>query len=203
MGVEALFIDSSVMRHLSGVQIAETDILASALPDTKSGLFTKELSFFLLALAGFGAMVALLCMTGCGQQNGGFAQAAKAPAQAAAVVMSPITGNVRTGATASSGSRVYLLEGNGGATKSLLEQTVEGASLDASGDQTQGMYAVMADALGQFAIRGPVSCDEGAPVYLYIAGATKALGACSSAAFGHAQSGITVDTASTQHQGLL
>jgi hypothetical protein len=204
MGVEALFLDSSVMRHLSGVQIAETDILASALPDTKSGLFTKELSFFLLALAGFGAMVALLCMTGCGQQSGGFAQAAKAPAQAAAVVMSPIMGNVRTGASASSGSRVYLLEeGNGGATKSLLEQTVEGASLDASSDQTQGMYAVMADALGQFAIRGPVSCDEGAPVYLYIAGATKALGACSSAAFGHAQSGITVDTASTQNQGLL
>jgi hypothetical protein len=203
MCLEAFFIDSRVMRHLHGGQIAETDILASALPNTKTGLFTKELSFFLLALAGFSAMLALLCMTGCGQQSG-FAQSEKAPPQSAAVVMAPITGDVRSGATAASGSRVYLLEPvEGTAAKSLLAKTVDGATLDVSGDQTQGMYGVTADALGQFAIRGTVSCDIGAPVYLYTAGVTKILGICSAAAFGHAQSGVTVDTASTQSASLM
>jgi hypothetical protein len=198
MCVGALFIDISVMRHLDGGQIAETDILASALPDTKTGLFTKELSFFLLALAGFSAMLALLCMTGCGQQSG-FAQQEKAPPQSAAVVMAPITGDVRSGATAVSGSRVYLLEPvDGAAAKSLLAETVDGATLDASGDQTRGMYGVTADALGQFAIRGTVSCDIGAPVYLYTAGVTKILGICSATAFEHTQSGVMVNTASTE-----
>lgn len=202
MCFQALFLDSRVMRHLNRVQIAETDILASALPDTKTGLFTKELSFFLLLLAGFAAMLALLCMTGCGQQSG-FAQPEKVPPQSGAVVMDPITGDVRSGATAASGSRVYLLEGVEGApAKSLLAETVAGVTLDASSDETQGMYAVTSDALGQFAIRGMVSCDAGAPVYLYTAGATKMLGMCSAAAFGHAQSGVTIDAATMQSSGL-
>jgi hypothetical protein len=182
------------MRHLIRVQIVETDTIVSALPDTRNNDWTKELSYFVLALAGFAALVGLLFMTGCG--SGGFEGRT---AQSAAVKMGSIEGSVRQGATAASGSRVYLLETatDGTSTpQSLLTESTQGSTADGS-----GVYAVTADTLGQFAIHGSISCTTGASVYLSAAGRagaqTRMLGVCSATEQWNVATGVTVDAAST------
>lgn len=44
--------------------MVESDGMNSTLSDTKAELFTKELSYFLLTLVGFGAMLAMLFAAG-------------------------------------------------------------------------------------------------------------------------------------------
>lgn len=186
------------MRHLTAVQIVETDDIVSALPIPKNDGLTKELSYFVLVLVGFAAFLALLCVTGCGSSGPGGGYLGRT-AQSAAVRMGSIEGNVREGATAASGARVYLLEtSSAGAPESLLSEAVDGATPDATGS---GRYGVTADALGQFKLQGSLSCTSGASVYLYAvdrAGAQmRMLGVCPATASWAGATGLTVDAATT------